>query len=290
LACDEGYAMPLATTLRSLADNNDRHWPILVNVLHDGFSEATKSLIALSLPTGSIELLWKKIDLTRFSEFAHRMPWVSPMTYARLQLHESLESSIERVIFLDSDILVLDDLEDLSSVDLHGQTIGAVPDAHVDPALRKGLKRPEHEGVPQLAGYFNAGILVVDLPKWRANGIADRALRYLSEHANLPYGDQDALNAACDGIWMRLPSRWNFQLHHASRIVGMPAHDRPVIVHFVTQWKPWKVSSASINAKLYNEFRDRTMFRRSSFERLRDAIGMLAYRLKYRIHRLIMTG
>jgi len=287
LACDEGYAMPLATTLRSLADSNTRHWPLLVTVLHDGFREATKELIARSVPAGAIELLWKPIDLMEFSRFSHRMPHVSSMTYARLQLHNSLDSSPERVLFLDSDILVIEDLGALAGADLGGRMIGAVPDAHVDAALRKGQRRPEHEGVPRVSGYFNAGVLVVDLAKWRAHRISERAMQYLSEHPNLPYGDQDALNATCDGLWARLPKRWNFQLHHATRIAALPPHERPAIVHFITQSKPWKASSASINAKLYNEFRDRTVFRRTGGEKLWDLAVTIAYRLKYRLVRTI---
>lgn len=140
LACDEGYAMPLATTLRSLADSNTQHWPLFVTVLHVGFREATKELIARSVPAGAIELLWKPIDLMEFSRFSHRMPWVSSMTYARLQLHNALDSSRERVLFLDSDILVLDDLGALAGADLGGRTIGAVRDAYIDAALRKGQR------------------------------------------------------------------------------------------------------------------------------------------------------
>jgi lipopolysaccharide biosynthesis glycosyltransferase len=287
LACDEGYAMPLATTLRSLADNNTKHWPLLVTILHDGFRKENKEMIARSVPDGAIELIWKLFDLSEFIGFSHRMPWVSPMTYARLKIQNSLDSSFERVLFLDTDILVLDDLGALAWADLGGQTIGAVPDAYVDPALRKGQRRPEHSGVPLVAGYFNAGVLVVDLVKWRANGIAERATQYLAEHPNLPYGDQDALNATCDGLWARLPDRWNFQLHHTTRIAILPPHERPAIVHFITQSKPWKASSTSINAKLYNRFRDRTVFRRTGFEKLWNPAVMIAYRLKHRLIRTI---
>lgn len=285
-ACDEGYAMPLATTLLSLADSNRRHWPLRITILHDGFSESAKERVARSLPTGAAELTWTVIDLGAFAGFVHRMPWVSAMTYARLQLQESLNGALGRVIFLDSDILVLDDLGELARADLRGHPLAAVPDAHVDDALRTGL-RPEHEGVPQVQGYFNAGVLVIDLDEWKLCSVSDRALCYLAEHANLPYGDQDALNAACDGMWQRLPSRWNFQLHHATRIERLPALERPAIVHFVTKWKPWKTSSASINSKLYNTYRDRTSYRRKRMQKVRDAVETLGYRLKYRLDRAL---
>src|SRR5690606_27709269 len=132
-------------------------------VLHDGFSEAGKELVTRTLPNDAVDLTWTLIDLAVFSGFVHRMPWVSSMTYARIRLQESLSDSIERVIFLDSDILVLGDLGELARVDLGGQPLGAVPDAHVDDALRTGL-RPEHAGVPRVQRYFNAGVLVIDLP------------------------------------------------------------------------------------------------------------------------------
>ena len=52
LACDDAYAMPLATTLRSLAEANQSRWPLDVTVLTDDASETTRAMVDASLPIG----------------------------------------------------------------------------------------------------------------------------------------------------------------------------------------------------------------------------------------------
>ena len=53
LACDEAYAMPLATTLRSIADHNHTHAPLEVHVLTSGYSEPTRRKVVDSVPAGA---------------------------------------------------------------------------------------------------------------------------------------------------------------------------------------------------------------------------------------------
>src|SRR5690242_282960 len=85
LACDEGYAMPLATTLRSAAENNRSLWPLNVTVLHDGFSNDMKEKVLRSLPNGSAQIRWVPVDLSTFKE-SRLLDHVSRMTFARLQI------------------------------------------------------------------------------------------------------------------------------------------------------------------------------------------------------------
>ena len=146
--------------------------------------------------------------------------------------------------------------------DLRGAAVAAVRDHHVDSDLKSNL-RDRTVGVPRVRDYFNAGVMLIDLPEWRRQRISEKALQYLHEHCNSPYSDQDALNVACDGMWKELDSTWNFQNHHVTRIDRQPPTRRPAIVHFITSSKPWKPSSSSINAALYDRFRRRTRFRRS---------------------------
>ena len=284
LACDEAYAMPLATTLRSIADHHRTHAPLEVHVLTGGYSEATRRKVVDSVPAGSMHIRWREVDLGLFQSFG-LLDHVSRMTYARLQIPQLYAGQVPRLLYLDTDILVLADLSELCRTDLEGAPLAAVPDYHVDRELKSTLVG-RNVNVPRVRHYFNAGVLLMDPQACVQRGLAPRAMAYLRDHASTPYADQDALNAACDGEWKPLDPKWNFQNHHALRIDRLPAAQRPAIVHFITGSKPWKPSSASVNAALYDAYRSRTRFRRSPPQQAAAALSTLGYRIKYRLQRM----
>jgi len=304
LACDIAYAAPLATALRSIVEANPNLWPITIHILTDGFQADTKKKLLSSLPSGSALISWHPVELDCFRGFSTRS-FISTMTYARLLIPRLLPQ-LSRVLYLDADILVLGDLERLWKTDLNGALVGAVVDgrrpikpksvrrgrarveawwrwlrrqrsaagrcasAVIKWALRKRRGSTSFGKIPRVKRYFNAGILLIDLDKWREHRVAEKAFQYLTEHPHTPFGDQDALNVVCDDNWKDLGRAWNFQDHGVDPILEMPPEERPAIVHFVSGLKPWKPQSLSVNASFYDAFRSRTSFARTRGEKLSD--------------------
>ena len=258
-ACDVGYAAHLATTLRSIVESNRAHWPLECHVLADGFCEQTRRRVAESIPAGSATISWARVDVELFRVYA-TMDHISPVTYARLLIPTVFGSDVSRVLYLDADILVLKDLKPLFEAHLDGAVVGAVLDG-MDSRLK--ANKPGLERVPRVYAYFNAGVLLIDLDRWRKEAISEKAMGYLSAHPDSPFSDQDALNVVCDGRWMRLDEQWNFQDHDAIALSAADPDSQPSIIHFVTRDKPWKASSLSVNASFYDSFRRRTLFARS---------------------------
>jgi lipopolysaccharide biosynthesis glycosyltransferase len=268
MACDEGYAMPLTTALRSIADSNSRHWPLNVYLFADRFREQTRERVIRSLPEGSISLRWLHINLDRFSNLA-TLPYISNMTFARFLLGDFLPHDVTRVLYLDSDILVLGDLGPLWTSRLDRNCVGAVPDVGFDTLANR--KDPQWPGMPLVERYFNAGVLLINLDIWRQQQIGERAAQYLSQHPDSPFADQDALNVVLDGMWTILAEEWNFQRHWETDISLMKPELRPTIVHFVTANKPWKREFHTPNESLFDRYRGLTQFSRSFGMRLVDA-------------------
>lgn len=280
-ACDAAYAMPLATILRSIVESNCDCWPLEVHVLSDNISEELQRRVFNSLPAGSVTIRWVPVDVRLFQEFA-TPPHISKMTFARILIPRIFTNTVSRVLYLDTDLLVLDDLGLLYKTDLEGAVLGAVLDS-LDMQLKHG--RPGFEEVlakvPRVQNYFNAGVLLIDLERWRKERISEKALEYLAQHTQTPFVDQDALNLACDGLWKRLDPRWNFHDHHYEiRLENMGPGERPGIVHFTTSLKPWKPSSISLNASFYDAFRSRTCFARTPLDKLWDILQVCWYQLK----------
>lgn len=170
----------------------------------------------------------------------------SPAALGRLYMGTALPETLSRAIYLDADTLVLEDLSRLYDVDLCGKTVGAVINevsprrsVRIDTVVRRsdlGAKPP---------GFFNSGVLVVDLKQWRAQEITQQAISLCERHANEFHGiDQEILNLIFAGHWTRLPSKWNRLLSgDASRNNSYDCVRRWAsgggILHYVGPIKPW---------------------------------------------------
>lgn len=282
MACDEGYAMPLATALRSITDSNSRHWPLNIYILSDGFRKQTQERIRRSLPEGSVVLHWLHITLERFYNFT-TLTHISRMTFARFLLADLLPLETTRVLYLDSDLLVLRDLGALWESCLDEVCAAAVPDDGFDSLLKR--QDSHWAGMPHTQRYFNAGVLLINLDLWRRQRIGERAAQYLAEHPVSPFADQDALNFVLDGSWTVLTEEWNFQRHLETSVADMEPELRPAIVHFVTAKKPWKREFHTPNESLFDGYRRRTQFSRTLGMRLADAWTTTWFLLKQELKR-----
>ena len=276
LAADGNYRVQLATCLRSIVDSNGASWPLEFHVLMHDFPEDARAQVRDSLPAGSASITWVPIDVQQFQDF-----WtdehMSVMTFARLLVPAALPQHVSKVLYLDSDLIVLRDLSSLWESDLNGKPVGAVLDS-IDGRLQSNT--PGFERVPRVSAYFNAGVLLIDLERWRADKISERALDYLQKHPTLPYCDQDAINVACDGRWARLHPRWNYQDHLEETIADLPKDQWPGVVHFCTRLKPWKPGCLHPQAPLYDHFRKQTRFARSSARVVSDYGEEVWWRVK----------
>lgn len=164
----------------------------------------------------------------------------TPDIYMRAWIAELLPDDVERALYLDVDIVVVGSLAPLWSVDLDGALMAAV---NIPGSMR---------GVNLLAmnpedGYFNSGVLVVDLKQWRETNAGQEVLDYIRDNPDRVLGDQDALNAVLSRRTKRLPFEWN-----AIRPFYNEPNDLPLtqaelenirrdalIIHFNGNLKPW---------------------------------------------------
>jgi len=279
MACNEQYAMPLATALRSMVEANRTGKCFEIFVLTSDFSPRMRQRVLNSMPKGLASVRWVPVDLAPFEEFSPPpyLAYLSKMTYVRLLLPQFLPDSVSKVLYLDADILVLGDMGPLWEIDLEGAAFGAVIDylsqVHAERlGLGANLKDRRHgsEAAPDVCEYFNAGVLLVDLVRWRQEKISEKAMEYMIRNPGTLVADQDALNVACGGLWKKLDVQWNFQDHHPGGYSGMRPEQRPSIIHFAGKWKPWNAAIPSVNASFYDGFRTCTQFARTPGEKARD--------------------
>jgi lipopolysaccharide biosynthesis glycosyltransferase len=172
-----------------------------------------------------------------------------------LLLGELLPDDVERVLFLDADLLVLDDPTGLLEADLGGRALAAAVDGAI--ALcsgPRGVRAWREQGIPAFAPYFNAGVMAISLRDWRERAVGARALRHLSTGGTTGGGflHQEALNAVAWDDWHELDPRWNVLASHAGRPYSQaPPPEHPGIVHFAGRMKPWRGGLAGPYATPY---------------------------------------
>ncbi|UWU16830.1 glycosyltransferase family 8 protein (plasmid) [Rhizobium sullae] len=169
-------------------------------------------------------------------------------TLARLYIDEIIDESIDRVLYIDADVLVVDPIDAIFQSDLHGNVIGAVDD-YVTAFPDKAKKRELKLGLRHGPRYFNAGVILLDSKAVRTTGLFKMARELLQSGARYDANDQDVLNIAFQGAWEPLNPRWNVQTGI------MPFVRDPVIVHFTGRRKPWQSSIRWMHTPYAHEYR-----------------------------------
>ncbi|KKC31369.1 glycosyltransferase family 8 protein [Devosia psychrophila] len=186
-------------------------------------------------------LKWYDLDKSElFLDLAKRMPEnkrLSNIVYARLVLDRLLDPAIARVLYLDCDILVRDDVATPYEWDLDGRPIGAVRDS-IGAWLVGGRDVRGNRDIFDVADpYFNAGIVLIDLEGWRQADIIGKMEQAFADGImQRIYYDQDLLNIVFRNNWLQLPWRWN-------TIGPLLAHESldPAILHYTGTKKPWGI-------------------------------------------------
>lgn len=206
LALDQRYAPWAATVIRSCVLAQPEA-ALCFEVLHDSsLSSASKDGLraAANAPASSIRFHdVAEGDLSGLPSTAH----FGTVVWLRLFLPDLLRDRT-RAIYLDSDVLVMARLEALWETPLEGLPIGAVSNV-VEPVVRQHV---ESLGVRYPGGYFNSGVLLMDLERMRSED-ASRALLSAAVvlRSNLVWPDQDVLNSVFVRRWKPLHPRWNAQ-------------------------------------------------------------------------------
>ncbi|WP_396126164.1 glycosyltransferase family 8 protein [Anaerobacillus sp. CMMVII] len=160
--------------------------------------------------------------------------YITKETYFRILLPELLSSKIKKVLYLDCDLIVKKDISELWNTDIKKYILAAVDESSMFGSGRRRRLKKEL-GISKRSRYFNAGVLLLNLKKWRKDGVSERIVNYLKRHPKLTFMDQDALNAVLHNEWHQLDYKWNYTTYHWDQF----PHVKPAIIHFCGWRKPW---------------------------------------------------
>ncbi len=203
------------------------------------------------------------LDFARFDASLCGKGRFSRAVFRRLFLAEILPAHVERIVSIDSDmVIVRPGLSRLADFDLGGRPLAAaydmifLMDNKGDDALVRQFKRSRRGlGLALDTPYFNAGLMAIDRAAWRAEKLAERVMRALrDEPKRYPFMEQDALNATVRGRFAPLSPRYTFMGDFF--LLDLERRIEPIVLHFVNAPKPWERALWRGEARFAENYRD----------------------------------
>lgn len=255
---DAGYIGPFKVMAKSLVLNNPDSKVRFLLVHSDVDMEELSALHAYCDVIGA-DFAAFRVDRDDFADLptSKRYP---VEVYYRLLAPFILPSSIERVIYLDCDMLVVNSLRPLWDMDLEGRAYAAAShsgEASAVDALNQIRLDTDH-------AYFNTGLLVMDLARARRVLTLEKFASCVAELGRLVVlPDQDVFNAACGQITLSLDDQlWNYDVRKFSQYkaasLGKHGMDwvmqNTAVLHFCGPIKPWRKSYSGRFSSLYKHY------------------------------------
>ncbi len=266
LTFDDNFWAPAFATMRSVCLFSHRRSEMVFHLCHRTLTADHRADLEKIREEFPVELRWYNLDESGlFGDIAGRMPEnrrLSNIVYARLIIDRLVGPEVERILYLDCDMLVRDDIGLLFDADLGPHAVGAVRDT--SGAFITGGRdlRNNRDLFDPADTYFNAGMVLIDVAQWRHADIIGRLEQaYASGVMQRIYYDQDFLNLVFKGRWQALPWRWNL-------IDARRTHEGldPAILHYTGENKPWGVFAGMLQsvafARLYRHVMTNELFYR----------------------------
>ena len=208
---NEKYVPYAGVSIYSALQNNQHMEKICVYILGENISDDSKNQLEQMLSEFCREIIFVNTEL-----LIHKMKSMKMPTYRgayaanmRLFLDEVLDESVDKVLYLDADTIINNQLDELIEIDLNGKTIGMVLDS-------LGASHKKQIGLSAKDDYYNSGVIIFDMKKWRQRGYSHKIVEHVKqERNNYPAPDQDLLNVVCRGDTFRLDVKYNFQPVHS---------------------------------------------------------------------------
>jgi lipopolysaccharide biosynthesis glycosyltransferase len=257
-AINNDYVKQLSVAMISILKNSKSDYEF--NILTTNISNENKKVLSdLGKNVNFIDMnkVLENFDLEKFMSRRRDYEYISIETYFRFFIPE-LFPQYDKVLYLDADILALDDLKKFYDEDISKYYAGVVQDMWIEEHLQKkrkvcgGATFKEHflkKLKKKTTKYFNAGILLLNLNKMRADSIVDELWRFTREESPLHFQDQDVLNAVFEGNVRFIDLKWNLlkdndYLKHQLKDKTLKRMIEesllsPGIVHYVGSNKPW---------------------------------------------------
>ena len=232
---------------------------VMMYLLHNGLKDSTVKRLQKIADRYNVRLKFLEIDLEILKDCPtnDKIHYSNIMMYARILL-PSMLPNLDKVIYLDCDLVVCKDLQSLWETNVNNMAVAMAPDLwYQDKGTLSRL------GINNY--YLNSGVIVMNLDYWRKHDVQNRLLSYIIDKGNeLIYNDQDALNVILQDERRQLPVKYNVTpYHYHKNLDNYPKEMQeeiqesrldPVVFHFLGPVKPWSLGCYLPGKKLFMKY------------------------------------
>jgi lipopolysaccharide biosynthesis glycosyltransferase len=245
---DQDYYKQLCVAINSLLSNCSKTSVIYITIFDGGINMDSKKNIKKMVSSYGSRVRFIKKNLKKYDHFKLWGQHVNKTTYYRLEIPSLFKK--EKVIYLDSDMIILGDILEIYRTDLNSKCVGAVLDYFL--------------GLVGKRNYFNAGFMIIDCNRWNKMNYTKKFLNYYNKNfKQITLADQDVLNGILYNDWIELPLEWNrqriiFELWPQKSNLEKNVFNNlllyPKIIHFTGKVKPWHYRYIFPDKKIYNYY------------------------------------
>lgn len=225
LSGDYGYINQIETTAKSILYH---HRDTKIYIINKDIPQEWFANLNNRIQSINSQIINLKIDENLLSNEHVSQPQINEMSYGRIMIPDLIAES--RALYLDSDIIVDHNLDELFNLNMGDHLIAAIPDLLYE-------------------NNFNSGVLLFNIPKFKEFPDIVHQMLAAGENSNLNEGDQSVLNYFFSDNYIHLPLKYNWAIGYDFLCHYYPAYNhhyfektantKGYIVHFTGPTKPW---------------------------------------------------
>lgn len=265
-AIDDEYIPFFAVALQSLIENASKEYNYLIKILHTNVqTEHIEQIKKYESKNVNIEFVDLSYYIEKVQDKLYTRDYYTNTTYFRLFLPE-LYPQYDKVLYLDSDIIVAGDISELYNTDMDTNLVAAAPD---DIIQYNKVFQDYAElvvGVAKYQHYFNAGVLLMNLDELRKFKFQEKFMYLLGTVKFSVAQDQDYLNRLCKGRVKLISHDWDVMPY-----VNEETKPEDIkLIHYNFAYKPWHFEDVTYNEYFWKyakktEFYDEIIKIRNSY-------------------------
>lgn len=268
---NDKFVPQVATGICSICENNSTE-KLTFYLIASGVSQKNQKQLKKFVAGYNQKIKIIEIDnIRQYLNFNFDTTGWNQIVLARLILDVLLPNNLTRVLYLDGDTIVRGGLTELYHTDMEDLVIGA----SVEPTASQSHK--QRLGINGV--YYNAGVLLINLQKWREKKTGRRILDYYADHnGKLFANDQDAINGALHGEIYTLPPKYNYcniydqyPYRFLCKLVSPAQYfseekfkdsvKNPIIIHYLGEERPWRSGNQHRYRDDYKKYLAKTPWR-----------------------------
>lgn len=253
MAFDQNYVTPFYVLITSVFQNN-RCSSFHIHTIITGIADKEKEDIRRYVQQHNSTVSFYSVDAVVVAGLAKpKHSFYTSAIYYRLFFPEFLPATVTKLMYLDTDIVVIGNLAELYATELGNYPAGAVAEVNAT------KNRPDL-GIHEVGVYFNSGVMLMNIPEWKRQKVSERAMQYIHDFPEkIIFPDQDALNVVLMHNYVKLNAKFNVIPYDIPRFLPRRKYQKflqdKVVIHYTLKdHKPWSITSLSKFRYLYHNY------------------------------------